>query len=51
MQDIKYTFPENDPYQEGNEVYYNMAEFLNDSELHEIWTIVGRACDRENIDT
>ena len=48
---VKYTFPDDDPYQEGNEIYYNMAEFLNDSELHQIWTIVGKACDRENIDT
>ena len=48
---VKYTFPDDDPYQEGNEVYYNMCEFLNDSELHQIWEIVGKACDRENIDT
>jgi len=48
---VKYTFPDDDPYQEGNEVYYNMSEFLNDSELHQIWEIVGKACDRENIDT
>ena len=30
---VKYTFPDDDPYQEGNEVYYNMAEFLNDDEF------------------
>ena len=48
---VKYTFPDDDPYQEGNEIYYNMSEFLNDSELHQIWEIVGKACDRENIDT
>ena len=27
---VKYTYPDDDPYQEGKEVYYNMAEFLND---------------------
>ena len=30
---VKYTYPDDDPYQEGNEVYYNMAEFLNDDEF------------------
>ena len=39
---VKYTFPDDDPYQEGNEVYYNMAEFLNDDEFHQIWEIVGK---------
>tara|TARA_Y100000766_G_scaffold45961_1_gene36148 strand:- start:190 stop:399 length:210 start_codon:yes stop_codon:yes gene_type:complete len=48
---VKYTFPSDDPYQEGNEVYYNMSEFLNDLEVQQIWEIVGKACDRENIDT
>ena len=48
---VKYTFPDDDPYQEGNEVYYNMSEFLNDLEVQQIWEIVGKACDRENIDT
>ena len=48
---VKYTFPDDDPYQEGNEVYYNMTSFLNDSEVHQIWEIVGKAMDRENIDT
>ncbi len=33
------------------EVYYNMTSFLNDSEVQQIWSIVGKACDRENIDT
>ena len=28
-----------------------MTHFLNDLELHQIWEIVGKACDRENIDT
>ena len=48
---VKYTFPDDDPYQEGNEVYYNMSEFLNDLEVQQIGEIVGKACDRENIDT
>ena len=48
---VKYTFPDDDPYQEGNEVYYNMSEFLTDLEVQQIWAIVGNACDRENIDT
>ena len=43
---VKYTYPDDDPYQEGNEVYYNMAEFLNDDEFHQIWEIVGNALDR-----
>ena len=33
------------------EVYYNMTSFLNDSEVQQIWSIVGKACDRNNIDT
>ena len=48
---VKYIFPDDDPYQEGNEVYYNMSEFLNDLEVQQIWDIVSKACDRENIDT
>ena len=28
-----------------------MTSFLNDSEVQQIWSIVGKACDRENIDT
>ena len=48
---VKYTFPDDDPYQEGDEVYYNMPEFLEDDELHQIWEIVGKACDRHNIPT
>ena len=48
---VKYTYPDDDPYQEGNEVYYNMSEFLTDLEVQQIWAIVGNACDRENIDT
>ena len=48
---VKYTYPDDDPYQEGNEVYYNMAEFLNDDEFHQIWEIVGKACDRHGIPT
>ena len=39
---VKYTYPDDDPYQEGNEVYYNMAEFLNDDEFSQIWEIVGK---------
>ena len=48
---VKYTFPDDDPYQEGNEIYYNMASFLDDTEVHQIWEIVGKAMDRENIVT
>ena len=33
------------------EVYYNMTSFLDDSEVHQIWEIVGKAMDRENIVT
>ena len=52
----KWTFPEDNPYGEcmynGKvEVYYNMTSFLNDEEVHQIWSIVGKACDRNNIDT
>ena len=48
---VKYTFPDDDPYQEGDEVYYNMVDFLEDDELHQIWEIVGKACDRHGIPT
>ena len=48
---VKYTFPDDDPYQEGNEVYYNMVDFLDDAEVHQIWEIVGKALDRNNIVT
>ena len=48
---VKYTFPDDDPYQEGSEVYYNMVDFLDDAEVHQIWEIVGKALDRNNIVT
>ena len=48
---VKYTFPDDDPYQEGNEIYYNMVDFLDDAEVHQIWEIVGKALDRNNIVT
>ena len=48
---VKYTFPSDDPYQEGEEIYYNMVDFLDDSEVHQIWEIVGKALDRNNIVT
>ena len=56
VKENKWTYPEENPYGECThngevEVYYNMTSFLNDSELHQIWEIVGKACDRENIDT
>ena len=52
----KWEYPEDNPYGECTydgkvEVYYNMTSFLNDSEVQQIWSIVGKACDRENIDT
>ena len=55
-QEQKWEYPEDNPYgectMEGKvEVYYNMTSFLNDSEVQQIWSIVGKACDRENIDT
>ena len=48
--------PEENPYGECDydgkvEVYYNMTSFLDDSEVHQIWEIVGKAMDRENIVT
>jgi len=30
------------------EFYYNMAVYLDDKEIHEIWQIVGKALDRHN---
>ena len=48
---VKYTFPSDDPYQEGNEIYYNMVDFLDDLEVHQIWEIVGKELDRYNIVT
>ena len=48
---VKYTFTDDAPYQESNEIYYNMTSFLNASEVHQIWEIVGKAMDRNNIVT
>ena len=48
---VKYHFPDDDPYRESNEIYYNMVDFLDDSEVHQIWEIVGKAMDRNNIVT
>ena len=55
-QEQKWEYPEDNPYGECTmdgkvEVYYNMTSFLNDSEVQQIWSIVGKACDRENIVT
>ena len=47
----KYHFPDDDPYQESDEIYYNIVDFLDDSEVHQIWEIVGKALDRNNIVT
>ena len=49
--DIGHHFPDDDPYQESDEIYYNMVDFLDDSEVHQIWEIVGKALDRNNIVT
>ena len=56
MSKRKWEYPEDNPYGECTqddkvEVYYNMTSFLTDSEVTQIWSIVGKACDRENIDT
>ena len=56
MSERKWSYPEDNPYGECThddkvEVYYNMSSFLTDSEVTQIWSIVGKACDRENIDT
>ena len=48
---VKYHFPDDDPYQESNEIYYNMVDFLDDSEVHQIWEIVCKAMYRNNIVT
>ena len=32
---VKYHFPDDDPYQESNEIYYNMVDFLDD-----IWILL-----------
>ena len=55
-QEQKWEYPEDNPYGECTyddkvEVYYNMTSFLTDLEVTQIWEIVGKACDRENIDT
>ena len=52
----KWEYPEENPYGECDydgkvEVYYNMTSFLDDSEVHQIWEIVGKAMDRNNIVT
>ena len=49
-------YPEENPYGECTydgkvEVYYNMTSFLDDAEVHQIWEIVGKAMDRNNIVT
>ena len=55
-QEQKWEYPEDNPYGECTmdgkvEVYYNMTSFLDDAEVHQIWEIVGKAMDRENIVT
>ena len=55
-QEQKWEYPEENPYGECTmdgkvEVYYNMTSFLDDSEVHQIWEIVGKAMDRNNIVT
>ena len=56
MEQQKWEYPEDNPYGECTmdgkvEVYYNMTSFLDDSEVHQIWEIVGKAMDRNNIVT
>ena len=56
QQEPKWRYPEENPYGECTydgkvEVYYNMSSFLDDTEVHQIWEIVGKAMDRENIVT
>ena len=56
QQEPKWRYPEENPYGECTydgkvEVYYNMTSFLDDTEVHQIWEIVGKAMDRENIVT
>ena len=56
QQEPKWRYLEENPYGECThdgkvEVYYNMTSFLDDTEVHQIWEIVGKAMDRENIVT
>ena len=56
VKERKWEYPEENPYGRENlygevEVFYNMTSFLDDSEVHQIWEIVGKAMDRENIVT
>ena len=49
-------YPEDNPYGECThngtvEIYWSMAQYLTDEEVNTIWGIVGKACDRNNIDT
>ena len=49
-------YPEDNPYGECTydgkvEVYFNICNLLTDAELNQVWDIVGKACDRNNIDT
>ena len=51
-----WNYTEDNPYGECYydnkvEIYWSMAQFLTDEEVNTIWGIVGRACDRNNIDT
>ena len=55
-QEQKWEYPADNPngectYDGKVEVYYNMTSFLDDTEVHQIWEIVGKAMDRENIVT
>ena len=31
--------------------YYSIGSMLTDEEVHQVWEIVGKACDRHNIPT
>ena len=51
-----WNYTEENPYGECTyddkvEIYWSMAQFLTDEEVNTIWGIVGKACDRNNIDT
>ena len=51
-----WNYTEENPYGECTydnkvEIYWSMAQFLTDEEVNTIWSIVGKACDRNNIDT
>jgi len=51
-----WNYPEDNPYGECThngtvEIYWSMAQYLTDQEVNTIWGIVGKACDRNNIDT